>query len=58
MLGSELEGDTDNTRDLKQLSLPEIRDIAQISSALNYKKGVPRLQRIVWDKKKFKYHAY
>ena len=33
-------------------SLPEIRDIDidQISSALNFKNGGPRLQRIVWDK--------
>lgn len=31
-------------------SLPEIRDIDQISLALNFKNGGPRLQRIVWEK--------
>ena len=40
-------------------TLPEIRVIDQISSALNFKNGHPRLQRIVWDKiKKFRYRAY
>ena len=59
MTRTETKGKRKRTTTTKQntsnSSLPEIRDIDQISSALNFKNGGPRLQRIVWDKiKKFK----